>query len=137
MLRAPRSFRFVESNSGVWNFTRSKISAGLGNCLVTKVCSNRIWISAYTKSNVLIAGVEVHLSAASLGLRYFHNMPEAAQKADGRLADIREHAVYQAGHHQGDAHVAARYPAETGDATTCSAKIAAASAHGSLGSRGS
>ena len=54
----------------------------------------------------LVAGVHVHLTAAGLLVREDDLVAEPLEQPDGRLPDLREHGVRQAGDEQRDLHVA-------------------------------
>jgi hypothetical protein len=51
-----------------------------------------------------VAGVEVHLAAAGLGLRELHGVAEAFQKFGHRPAGAGEHGVVEAGAEESYAH---------------------------------
>jgi len=51
-----------------------------------------------------VPGVRVHLPAAGLRLRESHLVAEPLKQPHGRLADLREQAVRQAGHEQRNPH---------------------------------
>src|SRR5258708_13156067 len=52
----------------------------------------------------LVAGVDVHLAAARLGLGELDPVAEPLEQRGGGLAHVREECVAEAGPEQGDAH---------------------------------